>query len=87
MADKDFDTLKADVAQVMSTASGRAIIWEILSMCGIYTDNATDANQGIEGKRSIGIQILGLLEDTDPKIYPNLLITKQEEENDRRNKN
>ena len=85
MADKELEILKANVSQVMALRAGQDVMWEILGMCGLYTDNSISADQGIEGKRAVGLQILQLLEDVDPKIYPNLLITKQEQENARTN--
>jgi hypothetical protein len=87
MSDKDFEILNANVRHVMGTKAGRDVMWEILSMCQLGTDNSADANQGIEGKRSIGLQIIGLLSDADPKLYPNLLISKQEDEDERRTNN
>lgn len=85
--DKELAVLQANVATVMSTAAGQDVIWEILIMCGLYTDNSTEGHLGIEGKRSIGLQVLQLLEDADPRIYPNLLITKQEQADDRTSRN
>lgn len=80
MADKELEVLRANTSAVMKTRAGQDVVWEILCMCGLYTDNSAVANPGIEGKRSVGLQILQLLEDADPKIYPNLLIIMQERE-------
>ena len=79
----DFEVLNANVREVMDTRAGRDVMWEILSICGLYTDNSTDAHPGVEGKRSVGLQILGMLSDADERLYPQLLLMKQEEENAR----
>jgi hypothetical protein len=83
MSDIEFEVLNANVRKVMETTAGKDVIWEILSMCGLYTDNSIEVNPAIEGKRAIGLQILGLLTDADEKIYPQLLLMKQEEDNAR----
>lgn len=74
--DKDYDTVLSNVRQVVKTRQGKELIWEILSRCGIYTTMSGAKKQSIyfnEGQRSIGLQIVELLNEADPEIYPNLL--------------
>ena len=75
----EFELLKKHVKSVIDTQAGRAVIWNILAMCDIYSDSFTGNSTSfhLEGKRSIGLEILGLLEEVDPTIYPNLLLEKQ----------
>lgn len=77
--DKDYEMLCANLKEVMATAQGQNILWEILSMCGIYTDNAASNEPSIEGKRSVGLSILQFMDDSDPTMYARLILTKQSE--------
>ena len=77
----DYDILSGNVKAVLETSSGREVLWEILSMCNLYSSSFTGDNRTFfeEGKRAVGLDILQLIEDADPKAYGNLLITKQED--------
>jgi len=77
---KERALLLANVREVAKTEQGKALIWEVLSMCGLYTQTFTGNSQGafLEGRRSVGIEILQLLEDMDKTFYPNLLLSSQE---------
>ena len=77
---KERALLLANVREVAKTEQGKALIWEVLSMCGLYTQTFTGNSQGafLEGRRSVGIEILQLLEDMDKTFYPNLLLSNQE---------
>jgi len=83
--DSDYDILKMNIRDLVNTLQGRAFIWHVLELCGIYSESFTGDNQTfyLEGKRSIGLALLQLLEDADPKIYPRLVLAhNNEEEND-----
>ncbi len=79
-AQKEQDILLARVRDVAKTDAGKAFIWEILTMCGIYTTTFTGNSQGayLEGRRSVGLEILQILEGADSSFYPNLLLRNQE---------
>jgi hypothetical protein len=51
-----------------------------LGLCNLYTSTFTGNSQTfyLEGKRDVGLDILKLLEDADPTIYPKLILDKQE---------
>ncbi len=78
---KDRNLLLAKVRDVAETASGKSLIWEILSMCGLYRSTFTGNSQGafLEGKRAVGIEILDLLSEMDEAFYPTLLLNKAKE--------
>lgn len=78
MSDKDLELLDANVREVMSTRAGKHFIWEVLAYCGIYTDNSAVGDLGIEGKRSVGLEIINMMNDADPKIYPKLMLENGE---------
>ena len=79
--DTTYDLLLSNIREIAKTKQGQAFIWHILDFCGIYTDSFTGDNQTfyLEGKRSIGLSILQLLEDADPSIYPRLVLLNNEE--------
>lgn len=57
-----------DVEFALSTKSGRAFIWRILSLCGVYQDINTDNNQDTGrklGQRSIGLLLMQIVGDVD----------------------
>ena len=74
------EVLVANVRNLIKTKDGKEVIWEILSMCNTYSYNPI-GDLYLEGKRSIGLDILQLLEDADPTFYGRLLIEKQESSN------
>lgn len=74
MASTEQEILEANVRRVMATQPGMDVIWHILSFCDIYIDSTTDYSAG---KRRVGYDILEMFQDADPRLYPNLLLTKQ----------
>ena len=79
--DKKYEALLGNLNQLMATPYGKAVIWDILSSCGIYSEVPGKFEAG---KRSIGLNILSLMEDADSKMYPNLLLTMQSEKDNGR---
>jgi len=71
MSENEFEVKLANVRELMSSRVGKELMWEILSYCDLYT---TGANKFQAGKRQVGLDILQLLEDADPEIYPKLLL-------------
>jgi hypothetical protein len=63
-----------------STRQGKIFMWQILGLCNLYTSTFTGNSQTfyLEGKRDVGLDILKLLEDADPTIYPKLILENQE---------
>ena len=58
---------------VLSQPAGRAVMWRILSKCGLYRDNPFPDAPGSmarhEGQRSIGLWLLAEIFDADPNAY------------------
>lgn len=74
--------LNLHVKQVASTDAGKHVLWEILALCHISENAFTgDNNQTnhLTGKQSVGRDILVILEDADPTIYPNLILNNIED--------
>ena len=80
----EYEILLENVKAVMSTHQGREVIWYILDLCPIYSSAFTGNSQTfyLEGQRDIGLDILKLLEDADPTLYPKLILEKQGVNND-----
>jgi len=68
---KEFEILQANVRELMSSRKGKEVMWEILSYCGMYS---SIPGKFEAGKRNVGLDILAMLDDADPTIYPNLLL-------------
>jgi len=75
---KERDSLITAILNVMRTEAGKVLIWELLDLCDIHSDIFTGNSQTfyLEGKRSVGLQILQLLEEADPEFYPMLLLER-----------
>jgi hypothetical protein len=61
------------LSKLLKDYDGRAVLWRILSQCGIYQDNLFPDNHGVmarqEGKRSIGLWLLREIHAADPHAY------------------
>jgi len=68
--------LLGEIRELAKTKYGKSFLWEVLSMCGLYTTTFTGNSQGafLEGRRSVGLDVLALLEEADKNIYPTLLL-------------
>ncbi len=77
---KERAAFTANLREVAKTKQGKTVIWEILSMCGVYSSTFTGNSQGayLEGKRAVGLDILSMLEEMDKSFYPKLLLEMME---------
>lgn len=73
---QEIDPLILDMKSVLTSPNGRRVIWHILGLCNLYSTPAIEVNNMLfeAGKRSIGLDILGILEDVDPSEYPKLCL-------------
>lgn len=80
--EREDHALFESIRELMKTRVGKDLMWRILSMCELYVDTFTGNSSTFyrEGKRAVGLEILQLLEDSDPTIYPNLLLYAQKKE-------
>lgn len=75
-ADKLVSTeFKNDILNLSKTDSGKRFIWYVLSLAGIYQSTYTGNAEShfLEGRRSIGLDVLNDIQEVDPMIYINLL--------------
>lgn len=70
---KELNLLHANVRDLVSTRKGKEVLWEILGYCSVYS---SIPGKFEAGRRQVGLDIIQLLEDSDPTIYPNLLLEK-----------
>ena len=84
---------KEDILFSCRTAAGRRFIWRILSFCGIFGDfdrvQTERDDQRQIGRRTVGLYIMGILEEADPEIILSIMNENhrmnKEKENARRN--
>lgn len=81
MADEDkrYKAFVADMRELFKQPAARDLLWHVLSSCnvwgGIFTGNSQ--TYFLEGKRQVGIELLQLMEEVDPTLFPRLLLEKQ----------
>lgn len=63
---------KLDFQDVVTTPVGRRFLSNLIAECGVYSANP-DGNQYIEGRRAIGLFLLGQFEQYAPGSYIQLL--------------
>jgi hypothetical protein len=67
------DREKEDLRALLERPGNRAVLWRILSRCGVYQDNPFPDSPGSmarhEGKRSIGLWLLQEIENADPRAF------------------
>jgi len=65
--DREANELKT----VLDTYEGRAVLWRVLSTCGVYKESfALDSRiYYYEGKRSIGLELLEMITTLDKNVY------------------
>jgi hypothetical protein len=86
------EVLQEHCRNVLETVAGRAVLWHILSLCRL---NASSYHEDVnvtlrfEGRRDVGLELLGLLETVRPHAYNELVhqaksaqVQEQEENED-----
>jgi hypothetical protein len=76
--DSKYKALCANTRELLKTRQGKDFIWYVLDRANLYSDVFTGDNQTfyLEGRRSVGLAVLQLLEDIDPTAYPRLLLDR-----------
>lgn len=71
------DDLAKAYREVLTSAAGKLVLFDILERCAIYTDpfaGEAHANTAHSlGKQSVGRNLISMLDSLDPRIYPQLL--------------
>ena len=64
---------KEELRALLSQPGNRAVMWRILSKCGVFRDNPFPHSHGEmarhEGQRSVGLWLLQEIEVADPRAY------------------
>lgn len=71
---KERAVLMANVRAFCKSTAGRDVMWEILSYCSIYS---SIPGKFESGKRNVGLNIIDLLNEAEPKLYAKLLLEKE----------
>ena len=88
MAKSKVDLMLADLRDLYKDRRFRKILWHILSMTGIYTVNYSNEQAAyMDGRKSIGLEILDMMNDADPTMYPRMLLAKAKEAQSRAQEN
>lgn len=72
---------KEDVRWLMSTPSGRRVVWKILSRCGIFKTSFSESAAQMaffEGARNEGLQLLNDINDACPDMYIKMIHEQQD---------
>lgn len=73
MASINADQLaELDLKAVLSTEGGRAVLWRLITVCGVWHGVGTinGQMQYAEGRRSIGIELMADIAAIDPNLVP-----------------
>ncbi len=75
------EALIADVRALLKLKHGRRVVWHLLSVCHINSNSFTGNSQTffLEGERSIGLHMLSLIEQADPRAYPQMILENLED--------
>lgn len=64
--------LRDDLRNMMATQFGRRLVWDLLSRAGVYLSSYSESDKAMayrEGRRSLGLEYLGLLSAHCPEQY------------------
>ena len=70
------DVLLESVRNICKSSHGKNFIWHLLDICGTNAQIYEGEMKQQVGRRSVGLDILYLLEEADPEFYPKLLLEK-----------
>ncbi len=82
--DREAAVLELNVRNALKHKPTRILMWELLNLTSLNADSFNrDSKQMAfnEGRRSVGLDILSMLETADARIYPNLILENMEKEN------
>jgi hypothetical protein len=68
--------------QVFATAGGKRVLFWMLEQASIYRDpdcgENTHLTAGVVGEQRVGRKLIAMLDDIDPRMYPQLVIDRAE---------
>jgi alkanesulfonate monooxygenase SsuD/methylene tetrahydromethanopterin reductase-like flavin-dependent oxidoreductase (luciferase family) len=80
---REYERLLDNLTTVMRTEDGQNVIWHILSECGIYVGGASGEEAfRQQGRRDIGLMLIGLMHDAAPTMYAELQLRKAKDGRD-----
>ena len=82
----DNNLLLANVRELMKTRQGKEFMWYILELCDVYGDySSSDVHTMVraEVRRSVETDVIFMMTEADPTMYPRLLLDKQQDPEDK----
>lgn len=80
--EKEHEYLLHCVREVCKHSYGKEVLFYLLDGCGIYDNQFTGNSQTFfnEGRRSVGLELIALMEEANPRSYARLLLEYNKEE-------
>jgi len=76
---KEFAALMDAYTSVGKTSTGRRVLWDVLSIGGIFTASVDPTTaQFYNGKRAAALEVLEQMNEADPSIFIMMLKENQE---------
>lgn len=75
--ERKFEYSKDDMKSVLETASGRRVLYEIISQGGIYREHLGETIQSMSfrcGESAMAKRVISMMSEVDPNAYPNMVI-------------
>lgn len=72
---QELQQLKSDIKETFDKPAGIRVLNRLMSICQIYNDTFTGNSRTffLEGKRSVGLEVLEMIMETDVEIYIKML--------------
>ena len=75
-----------DIRNIAKSPGGRNVLWMILDICGVFSTPFDPMSSEVTafkcGMQAIGQDIIGLLNEADPTLFPALLLKSLEKSDD-----
>lgn len=82
MSQEERNIFLQNVRNEMRRPQVQKIVLFMLDTCGIYRSSISlngEVSGVMEGERNVGLQLIDLLDESDPQIYPLLLLAEVQE--------
>jgi len=77
----EIEELRNAFRTILGTRQGRKVLWFILDICNVYGDCFTGNSRTfyLEGRKSIGLELIDAIEDARPGTYARMLLKHYED--------
>ena len=74
MSENNEDLGYDDIRLQFTTEHGKDFISRVLGLCGIFEYIVGEDKERQLGKRDVGLELVDMIMEVDPELYPNLLL-------------